>query len=256
MRQARKTRPALSLPSSAKISVIIPVMNERKTLRAVLREARKLMPEEIIVVANGTTDGSMEIARESGARVISYDRPLGHDVGRSVGAMHATGDILLFIDGDMVISAARLLPFVTAVHNGVDVALNRYSGRVKTRNVHPVALAKHALNSVLGRGDLRGASMTAIPHAMSRSALNIIGAENLTVPPKAQAIAIVRQLRVEAVQLINVSALNPMRHRAGRSDPLRDLIVGDHLEAIRWVTEVTNERGHYTDLARNRSLVR
>ncbi|WP_028547597.1 glycosyltransferase family 2 protein [Paenibacillus sp. UNC451MF] len=256
MRRQRKSVSAAISPSSSRVSVIIPVMNEKRTLRSVLREARKLKPLEIIVVANGSTDGSKEIAQASGARVISYEHPLGHDVGRSVGAQHASGDILLFIDGDIVIPAVQLFPFIHAVHRGVDVALNRYSGPVHTHKVHPVVLAKHALNSMLGRGDLRGSSMTAIPHALSRKALNAIGAENLSVPPKAQTIAMVKQLRVQAIHHVNVSALNPIRRRSKGIDPLRDLIVGDHLEAIHWLTQATNERAHHSDLTRNRSLVR
>ncbi|GAA4841694.1 hypothetical protein GCM10023310_19480 [Paenibacillus vulneris] len=256
MRQKRKSMPAAGSPSSSRVSVIIPVMNEKKTLRSVLREARKLNPLEIIVVANGSTDGSKEVALAKGARVISFEHPLGHDVGRSVGALHATGDILLFMDGDIIIPAAQLLPFIRAVRHGVDVALNRYSGPVQTQQVHPVVLAKHALNSMLGRSDLRGCSMTAIPHALSRRALNTIGAEHLSVPPKAQTIALVKQLRVEAVHHVDVSTVNPIRRRNHGVDPLRDLIVGDHLEAIHWLVQATNERAHHSDLARNRSLVR
>ncbi|WP_282941178.1 glycosyltransferase [Paenibacillus sp. RC67] len=256
MRRQRKSKPATSSPSSSRVSVIIPVMNEKKTLHYVLKEARKLKPLEIIVVANGSTDGSKEIAKASGARVISFKHPLGHDVGRSVGAMQAVGDILLFMDGDIVIPAVQLLPFIEAVHKGVDVALNRYSGPVQTQKVHPVVLAKHTLNSMLGRGDLRGSSMTAIPHALSRRALNTIGAENLTVPPKAQTIALVKQLRVEAIRNVDVSTNNPRRRRSKGIDPLRDLIVGDHLEAMQWLIQATNERAHHSDLARNRSLVR
>lgn len=242
----------------SKVSVIIPVMNESRTLRAVLREVKKLQPQiEIIVVINGSTDGSAAIAQASGARVIHFDQPLGHDVGRSVGARHASGDILLFLDGDMVLPAAQLLPFLRAVERGTDIALNQYNGPVNKQTVHPVVLAKHALNAALRRPDLRGASMTTVPHAISRRALTVIGAEHLSVPPKAQAIAIQQRLRVEAVQLVQVGLKNPIR-RNGRKggDPLGRLIMGDHVEAICWYTQVTNERGWHSDLMRNRNMVR
>ncbi|MCR8629690.1 MULTISPECIES: glycosyltransferase family 2 protein [Paenibacillus] len=258
MRPTRKNHSAGMRAIRSKVSVIIPIMNESRTLRAVIREVKKLQPNiEIILVVNGSTDGSAAIARASGARVIFFDQPLGHDVGRSVGARYASGDILLFLDGDMVLSAAQLLPFLRAVERGADIALNRYNGPVNKHNVHPVVLAKHALNVALRRADLRGASMTTIPHAMSRRALAAIGAENLAVPPKAQTIAIQQRLRVEAVHLVQVGLKNPIR-RTGRKggDPLGRLIVGDHLEAICWYTQATNERGWYSDLLRNRSMVR
>jgi hypothetical protein len=38
-------------------------------------------------------------------------------------------------------------------------------------------------------------------------------------------------------------------------DPLKNIIIGDHLEAISWLLKETNERGNLTDLTRDRSLV-
>ncbi|MCZ8513584.1 glycosyltransferase family 2 protein [Paenibacillus filicis] len=244
-----------------KVSVIIPVMNERGTLPDIIREVKKLKPAnpEIIVVVNGSTDGSKEAAQSMGVKVIHFKSPLGHDVGRSVGARHATGDILLFMDGDMVIPAHELQSFIRAVRRGVDVALNRYLGKVTESQVHPVVLAKHALNVVLGRPDLHGASMTTVPHAISRKALSIIGPEHLAVPPIAHAAAILEGLRVEAVHMVNVGQLNRFRVRKpGRlgTHQLRNLIIGDHVEAIHWLTQKTDDRARYTDLWRNRNAVR
>ncbi|WP_025699861.1 glycosyltransferase family 2 protein, partial [Paenibacillus forsythiae] len=125
------------------------------TIAAAVTEARKIgLRCEVIVVANGSTDGTAEIAASCGARVISCAEPLGHDVGRSVGAEAAKGDILLFTDGDLVIPAKQLRPFAAAVRGGVDIALNDYSGPVRRLRPHPVVLSKHALNLLLGRPDL------------------------------------------------------------------------------------------------------
>ena len=239
------------------VSVIVPVMNERRTLRRVIREAFRVHPRtEVIVVANGSTDGSLEIARKSRARVLVHDRPLGHDVGRSIGAREAAGEILLFIDADMVIPAAKLRAFVDAVAGGTDVALNDYSGPVDLPVVHGVVLAKHALNTLLGRPDLAGASMTAIPHAISRRALTALGSSALSVPPLAHTMAIRKALKVERVQPVNVGRLNPVRSRRERTNSLEPLIVGDHLEAIHWWLKQTDCRGGYEDGSRQRGRVR
>jgi CTP:molybdopterin cytidylyltransferase MocA len=257
MRRTCKSASAGIRPIRSKVSVIIPVMNERKTLPYVLREVKKLQRHiEIIVVVNGSTDDSAQIAESSGARVIVYEQPLGHDVGRSIGALHAGGDILLFVDGDIVIPAEQLRPFLKAVERGADIALNEYNGPAHKQSVHPVVMAKHALNAALGRADLQGASMTSVPHAISRNALTVIGAEHLAVPPKAQAMAFVHGLRVEAPQLVSVGAMNPLRRRGKGGDPLRHLILGDHLEAVSWYIQATNERGWRSDLSRNRNMVR
>ncbi|MDG0814669.1 glycosyltransferase family 2 protein [Cohnella rhizosphaerae] len=217
------------------VSVIIPVMNEKRTLGRVIREAYRIHPNtEVICVLNGSTDGSLAIARASGARVLVYDRPLGHDVGRAVGARAASGDTLLFIDADMVIPAARLRTFTSAIERGTDIALNDYSGPRKRPVVHNVILAKHALNALLGRPDLEGASMTAVPHAISRQALAAIGAEALAVPPLAMTKALHAGLSVRRVRHIDVGTLNRPRTKRERSGSLEPLIIGDHLEAIGW----------------------
>ncbi|SFK71887.1 Glycosyl transferase family 2 [Paenibacillus sp. 1_12] len=243
--------------SRPKVSIIIPVFNERKTLAGVIRQAYAIHKDcEVIVVCNGSKDGTKQLARKLGAIVIEFQEQLGHDVGRSIGAKAAKGDVILFLDGDMVIPARELRPFVEAVSNGVDVALNCYSGLTNRKEVHQVVTVKHALNAILGRSDLKGASMTTVPHAISRKALHQIDAENLAVPPKFQVIAQAAKLRMEAVHYINVLKLNPLRRKYRKLDPVGDLIVGDHLEAIYWLTLQQGERCGKTDMGRKRELVR
>jgi len=239
------------------VSVIVPVMNERRTLARVIRESFRVHPKtEVIVVANGSTDGSLEIARSSRAKVLAYDRPLGHDVGRALGARVARGDVLLFIDADMVIPASKLRPFVRAVAQGTDVALNDYSGPVAKTAVHGVVLAKHALNVLLGRPDLLGTSMTAVPHAVSRRAIARIGTSALAVPPLAHTMAIREGLNVKRAIHVNVGRLNPLRIKRESTKSLEPLIVGDHLEAIQWWLGKTDFRGGYDDGNRQRWMVR
>ncbi|WMT40205.1 glycosyltransferase [Paenibacillus sp. D2_2] len=182
-KQASRILPKIVNHYDPVVSIIIPAMNERARLPSVLREAGKVHPRsETIVVANGSNDGTAEIASALGARVIHFTEPLGHDVGRRVGAEVARGQVLLFMDADMVIPAAELRPFVKAVLSGVDVALNGYSGPVGRQTAHPVVVAKHTLNAWLSRPDLHGASMTAVPHALSRQALSAIGSKLLEIP--------------------------------------------------------------------------
>lgn len=240
-----------------KVSVIIPAMNERRNIARVIAYSRKVHPNtEVIVVVNGSSDQTEQIARRMGARVIVHASPLGHDVGRSIGAMHARGDILVFTDADIVIPTKSLIPFVKAIGNGGDVALNRYTGITNTNHVHGVVLAKHALNAVLHRSDLSGMSLTTIPHAISRHALQTIGYEWLTVPPKALAIAVWKGLKVQGTAYVDVGRPNPRKRKWITVDPLKKLIVGDHLEAISWVIDHTNERGGYTDSIRKRDMVK
>ena len=100
------------------LSVIIPAQNEEKTIKAVIQQARLIEPKEIIVVINGSSDKTEEIAKQMGTTVITFKESLGHDVGRSIGALAAIGDILLFIDADFPIPANDLFQFCKLLGTG------------------------------------------------------------------------------------------------------------------------------------------
>lgn len=254
---ARQPLRKIRMSARPELSIIIPAKNERKTIAGVIQQAARVAKEtEVIVVCNGSTDGTPRIAERCGAKVLVEKEAYGHDVGRSIGAREAKGDILLFIDADFLIRAEQLRPFITAVRSGMDIALNKYAGPVGKKHVHSVVLAKHVLNSVCFRADLKGASMTTIPHAMSRKALKTIGTGSLSVPPKAMVMAFHYGLRVKAVHFVPVGRLNPVRRRISAGRNLERLILGDHLEALSWWMQQNGERGLRPDITRKRHLVR
>ncbi|WP_440112360.1 glycosyltransferase family 2 protein [Paenibacillus sp. QZ-Y1] len=248
-------------PKSSRVpmlSVIIPAMNEERTIGAVVRQALRIYRDsEVLVVVNGSTDGTAAVAKKAGAQVLRYTEALGHDGGRRIGAAAARGKVLLFTDADIPIPAEHLAPYVRAILDGTDVALNDYDGPVTRIPVHPVVEAKHVLNSMLARPDLRGASMTAIPHALSRKALEVIGDAALEIPPLAQAKAVTGGLEVRAVHHVPVGKMNAVRVKKRRGpDPLSQVVWNDHLTAIRWITDTLGPRGGHSDLQRARSLTR
>jgi glycosyltransferase involved in cell wall biosynthesis len=102
-----------------------------------------------------------------------FEQSLGNDIGRGIGAKHATGDILLFLDGDIVIPHYELLPFVHAIQKGYDIALNDLSwlASLKTRP-HYTTACKLAVNSYLRQSNLFLNSLIAVPHAIK---LRIMG---------------------------------------------------------------------------------
>ncbi|MNO27817.1 Glucosyl-3-phosphoglycerate synthase [compost metagenome] len=249
-------RPAANHPEPY-VSVIIPAMNEAGTIARVIAGARGVHPRcEVIVVVNGSADNTADIALSQGAHVIHFEQPLGHDVGRSIGAEAAKGEVLLFTDGDLVIPASQLRPFVAAVSHGTDVALNDYSGPVRGKFPHPVVLSKHALNIMLGRSDLKGCSLTAVPHALSRKALAALGSGLLSRPPLAHAQAVLDGLLVKAVHQVPVGRLNAVRPKQAGADPLREVILMDHLDAAGMVLQRRGERAGFHDGSRRREMVR
>ncbi|MFB5761725.1 glycosyltransferase family 2 protein [Paenibacillus medicaginis] len=236
------------------VSVIIPAMNEGRTIGRVVQEACRVShPVEVIVVDNGSADNTAALAAAAGAKVIRYAEPLGHDVGRRIGAEAAAGEILLFLDADMVIPAAELQPFIESVMRGADVALNSYSGPVDRDPVHRVVEAKFVLNILLSRPDLKGASLMTVPHALSRKAVQMVG-DALGQPPLAQAMAVVAGLKVKTASAVQVGKMNVKRWY-DRQDPLEDFVLEDHMQAIRWLTEHLGPRAGFSDLGRRRSAV-
>ena len=80
------------------ISVIIPVLNEEKTIAATLHALLNLRPHEIIVVDGGSDDRTGETSRQLGAKVLSAER--GRARQMNYGAGCATGEVLLFLHAD------------------------------------------------------------------------------------------------------------------------------------------------------------
>ena len=229
-----------SIYDGKQLSVIIPVQNEEETIEQVILEARKIEPLEIIVVVNGSTDQTANIAKRLGVTIIEYNERLGHNVGRAIGALEATGDILLFIDGDFSVSGSNLHHFTKAVSAGVDIALNDLNPML-----HPpfyvVDVVKYMLNFAYNHPKFSNGPLVAIPHAMSRSCLDAIGWESLLCPSLAQVKAILQGYRVECVHYVDVVKPNRIRlmenvsHNGHPPAVLR--IIGDHVEALSYLIE-------------------
>jgi len=98
------------LHSPPTVSVIIPVHNAGRTLRRCLVaiQASRTPPNEIIVVDDHSTDSSAEIAQNAGATVVRTRVRAGPASARNLGAAHASGDLLFFIDADVAIHADAL----------------------------------------------------------------------------------------------------------------------------------------------------
>jgi glycosyltransferase involved in cell wall biosynthesis len=238
--------------------VIVCVQNEEATIGAALREIRALpLWKETIVILNGSTDYTLQAIEEvPDTTIIQYEKPLGHDVGRALGAKKASGDVLLFVDGDMVAKTEELFPFVCEIAGGGDLALNQLTPLLPTF-VHwdGVTLAKAFLNAAVGREDLRANSMTAVPHALSRRALQIGTANQLMVPPKMQVRLMLQpELKISAPATVDVIKRNRIRvDNVGASNKVGDMIIGDHMEALAELIRLKGKRGLYPDTMRKRT---
>lgn len=90
----------------AKVSVIIPTLNEAGAIATTLQALLGLAPFEIIVVDGGSTDSTRAIAQQFGVRVLISEP--GRARQMNCGARDATGDVLLFLHADTTLPASAL----------------------------------------------------------------------------------------------------------------------------------------------------
>ena len=81
------------------ISVVIPTMNEEKTIGDVIKSLQYLNPVEVFVVDTNSTDRTREIAESMGATVVDEPRR-GYGRAYKTGIMKCSGDIVVCLDGD------------------------------------------------------------------------------------------------------------------------------------------------------------
>lgn len=264
MRSGRRTRRLLDTRKLRgrfrhRLAAVVTCRDEERTLPSVIRQLERLPLQEIIVVINGSSDRSLELAsRFRHVTIVWQHEPLGHDVGRAVGARVSTADVILFMDGDLPIRAERLVPYLRAVDRGADLALNDLSPFIGAFvEQDDVTRIKMFLNRVLGRPDLGMNSMTAVPHAVSRRLIDRIGIDLLAVPPKAHAMSIMNGLKIVSPASVDVIRRNRIRpHNVGSGNPVADLIIGDHLEALSLIAQHAGPRCAYPDVARRRDIAR
>jgi glycosyltransferase involved in cell wall biosynthesis len=84
-----------------KFSVVIPARNEATSLRKLLPEVTRLLPDaEVIVIDDGSTDDTAAACTESAVNCITHPYPKGNGAAIKTGARAAKGDVLIFMDAD------------------------------------------------------------------------------------------------------------------------------------------------------------
>lgn len=84
-----------------KLSLILPARNEAEGLRRLLPELVATLPDaEIIVVDDGSDDGTLAVCKQHSVRVIRHPYPKGNGAAVKSGARAARGEVLIFMDAD------------------------------------------------------------------------------------------------------------------------------------------------------------
>jgi len=121
--------------SELELSIVMPCLNEAGTVGDCIDDAQRFLQDhdirgEVVIGDNGSTDGSIQIARSRGARIIHVATP-GYGAACSAAAAAASGRYVIMGDSDSSYDFYHLMPFVEALRQGNDLVMgNRFRGGI------------------------------------------------------------------------------------------------------------------------------
>lgn len=125
------------------ITILMPCLNEAETLEICIVKAQDYLKRagvvgEVLIADNGSTDGSRDIARRLGARVVDVPTK-GYGAALGTGIADAKGRYIIMGDSDDSYDFSRLDPFVKELRNGADLVMgNRFKGGIEKNAMPPL----------------------------------------------------------------------------------------------------------------------
>lgn len=134
-----------------KISILIPVYNEKNTLLEILKQVEAVdfgMEKEIILIDDFSTDGTKELYKDLNYKILYHEKNMGKGAALRTGFNAATGDIIIIQDADLEYNPADYKPLVELIKN--DEADVVYGSRLAdTRNQGKFLLLSYLANVTL-----------------------------------------------------------------------------------------------------------
>jgi glycosyltransferase involved in cell wall biosynthesis len=131
--------PARVAPRLRPISIVVPVLNEARTVRVLAARLTKALeglgnPFEVIIVDDGSSDGTLEVLRALNAedgrfRAVSLSRNFGKEIAVAAGLEHATGAAVIIMDGDLQHPPEMIGRFIELWDEGWDVVYGQRTDR-------------------------------------------------------------------------------------------------------------------------------
>ncbi len=131
-----RAAPISSDAEAVEVSVVMPCLNEALTVGICIDKARAAFAAlgvrgEVVVADNGSSDGSQDIARDHGARVVPVQRR-GYGSALQAGIAAARGRYVIMGDADDSYDFSELEPFVQRLRGGDDLVMgNRFKGGIR-----------------------------------------------------------------------------------------------------------------------------
>ena len=112
------------MSNTDKISLIIPAKNEAQSLKGLIPKLKKLMPAaEIIIVNDGSTDDTETICNKQHVTIITNPYSMGNGAAVKIGARHAAGEIIVFLDADGQHNPEDITRLLQELDKGYDMAV-------------------------------------------------------------------------------------------------------------------------------------
>jgi glycosyltransferase involved in cell wall biosynthesis len=125
------------------LTILMPCLNEAETLETCIVKAKDYLARsgvdgEVLIADNGSTDGSQDIAKRLGARVV--DVPIkGYGAALGTGIANAKGRYIIMGDSDDSYDFSNLDPFVEELRDGADLVMgNRFQGGIAKNAMPPL----------------------------------------------------------------------------------------------------------------------
>ncbi|QRG70347.1 glycosyltransferase family 2 protein [Brevibacillus choshinensis] len=237
------------------VSVVIPLNEDTNVLRQLLENIKQLnLTAEVIVVCPASARISVPQAHSSWVHVIPTDSSQTYDDSRAQGAYHAKGDVVLFLDERAIVAPALLKKYVTDIQNGADIVLTGAEPVRANKRLNPPRNAYRLLNHLLGLHELGSSTMSKIPYACNRKALEILGHDGLRTPPLGLVRAVEAKLKIVKVSPLPAIAWSRDLQGIGKKGTRQ--ILQDHAIAIQSILQVVGKRGGLPDGERYRGLLK
>lgn len=107
-----------------KVSVVLPAKNESGAVGETIKKIHSLnFVDEILVINDGSTDATQQVAEQAGATVISHPYSKGNGAAIKTGARYATGDVIVFMDADGQHDPKDIPRLLDEINQGYDLVV-------------------------------------------------------------------------------------------------------------------------------------
>lgn len=122
------------------VSIVIPAKNEGRALGELLSRLRDLkIIAEVIVVDDGSSDDTAQIAEAAGATVIRHPYSMGNGAAIKSGARRAKGEIIVFMDGDGQHQPEDILRLLAKMEEGYEMVVGARTSVSSQAGLHRAA---------------------------------------------------------------------------------------------------------------------